>query len=144
MSDDLVIVHLSIRFVEADGDAQSAYRAELIYDPTRPYTVKLSMTETPGAAPVVWIFARDLLAEGLERPAGLGDLIVWPDGERVMIKLFGQDRDTGEFNWQTGAMARRSVRHFLVKSYDLVPVGVEPKHLDIDAALAALFSQAAE
>lgn len=47
------------------------------YTAADPYAVRM-VVETGVTPPVQWVFARDLLTEGLSRPAGLADVQVWP------------------------------------------------------------------
>ncbi|MEU4011413.1 SsgA family sporulation/cell division regulator [Streptomyces pseudogriseolus] len=49
----------------------------LRYTVAGPYAVRM-VVETGVTPPVHWVFARDLLTEGLYRPAGLADVQVWP------------------------------------------------------------------
>ncbi|MGW4756158.1 SsgA family sporulation/cell division regulator [Streptomyces chartreusis] len=51
--------------------------ARLSYRSWDPYSVHASFS-VEGRASVSWLFARDLLAEGMVRPSGLGDVRIWP------------------------------------------------------------------
>src|ERR1044072_6700001 len=51
--------------------------AGLRYDPADPYAVHATF-HTGAEETVEWVFARDLLAEGLHRPTGTGDVRGWP------------------------------------------------------------------
>ncbi|MGP3999786.1 SsgA family sporulation/cell division regulator [Streptomyces sp. 8N706] len=86
---------------------------------------------------VAWVFARDLLAAGLEAPTGDGD---------VHVRPFGAGATVMEFHAAVGtAMVRMEsadLRRFLQRSYVLVPAGNEHLELDVDADLAALLREA--
>lgn len=68
----------------------------LSYRTTDPYAVNITFHVT-SASPVSWTFARDLLMEGLFRPAGHGDVRVWPtvaEGRNVVcMALSSPDGD---------------------------------------------------
>src|SRR5205085_8373044 len=51
--------------------------ATLSYHGDDPYAIRMAF-HVGADAPVVWTFARDLLAEGTEHPAGDGDVRFWP------------------------------------------------------------------
>ncbi|WP_194919069.1 SsgA family sporulation/cell division regulator [Catenulispora rubra] len=85
---------------------------------------------------IEWVFARDLLTDGLHTPTGEGDVHVWPFGPGdLMIEL------------RSGASTalvitpQIAVRMFLCHAYAIVPAGSEPRHLDLDRALARLVGQ---
>src|SRR5688500_5703820 len=62
--------------------------AELHYEPEDPYAVAVLFHT--GQGKVEWIFARDLLADGLLTSSGEGDILVRPaadDPERVLLEL---------------------------------------------------------
>ena len=58
--------------------------ASICYRGDDPYAIRMSF-HVGMDEPVEWIFARDLLATGMETPAGEGDVRVWPSS------CFGQD-----------------------------------------------------
>src|SRR3569832_2306621 len=73
-----VEVETSLRLVAPDATALPV-RASLRYDPEDPYAVHvLFHAESAGGEPVSWSFARELLFTGLDEPAGIGDVRVWP------------------------------------------------------------------
>ena len=118
------------------GTGSGDLPGELRYDPADPFAVSLAIGIEGGAA-VVWTFARDLLADGLCRPSGDGDIQVEPitteDGREVDITLTTDCR-------ATLSAPRDTVVAVLVEVFSAVPVGTELDHLDIDAELAALLS----
>ena len=73
-----VEVETSLRLVAPDATALPV-RASLRYDPADPYAVHvLFHAESPAGEAVSWSFARELLVTGLDEPAGIGDVRVWP------------------------------------------------------------------
>jgi Streptomyces sporulation and cell division protein, SsgA len=101
-----------------------------------PYAVQASFAGE-GVA-VEWVFARDLLLDGLRRPCGDGDVRVWPSrsgtGDQVLIALSSPDghavleADGGD------------LRAFLDRTVALVSPGRESEHLDLDAEIGALLA----
>jgi hypothetical protein len=83
--------------------------------------------------PVEWIFARDLLAAGLGRVAGDGDVRVWPStaANRDVLNLalsspFGQAHFEAPLTAMTG---------FLLRTFEVVPAGREGEFIDIEGEL---------
>src|SRR5207237_1922440 len=68
------------------GDEPATVSAQLSYDHMDPYAVCVSF-HAGGAERIEWTFARDLLDQGLWRPAGDGDVRVWPRGSTVVLAL---------------------------------------------------------
>ncbi|MFF4343369.1 SsgA family sporulation/cell division regulator [Kitasatospora sp. NPDC001540] len=84
---------------------------------------------------VEWVFARQLLASGLDLPSGEGDVHIRPGlGQRTVVELRSPD---GVALLQ---FDRTELRRFLWHSYLVVPEGQELRHLDCDRALAQLLS----
>jgi hypothetical protein len=128
--------------------------ASMFYSGSDPYAVRMAF-HVGTDEPVEWIFARDLLAAGIESRQGEGDVHVWPSsgsgslsadlglpgsaepGEKVLnIELsspFGQ----AHFEAPAQAMAA-----FLRRTYQIVPPGQESDHIDIEAELNDLLRKA--
>ncbi|MFB7948284.1 SsgA family sporulation/cell division regulator [Kitasatospora phosalacinea] len=84
---------------------------------------------------VEWVFARQLLASGLDLPSGEGDVHVRPGlGQRTVVELRSPD---GVALLQ---FDRTELRRFLWHSHLVVPEGQELRHLDCDRALAELLA----
>jgi hypothetical protein len=111
--------------------------AELHYDPRDPYAVTtVFMT---GTSQVRWTFGRDLLAEGLYEPSGDGDVHVWPcldsDGHAVVIIELCSPDGEALVQARTGDLST-----FVDRMNRAVEPGRESEHVDVDAALAAIFA----
>ncbi|WAL71979.1 SsgA family sporulation/cell division regulator [Kitasatospora sp. YST-16] len=104
-------------------------------DPADPYA-DLPAEPSPGPADgVEWVFARQLLAAGLDLPSGEGDVHVRPAlGTRTVVELRSPE---GVALLQ---FDRADLRRFLWHSYLAVPEGRELSHLDCDRALAELLA----
>ncbi|SFF31024.1 SsgA family sporulation/cell division regulator [Streptomyces mirabilis] len=121
--------------VSVPDELSAPLPAELHYDMTDPYAVRLCLGAPP-ARTVDWVFARSLLTEGLRRPTGTGDVLViprhrcHPDSVRIVLRS------------AAGAalvdIAASTVAAFLRRTDSLVPPGTESLHIDMDRALAEL------
>lgn len=113
--------------------------ATLHYDRADPFAVRIDFPApaTLEGADVSWAFARDLLADGVDEPAGLGD---------VRVRPYGYDRTVLEFHAPEGVamvhIRTGELRRFLHRAQTLVPTGSEHLHLDLDRDLTALFGDA--
>lgn len=136
MSNENLTVRANTTFhLLAPGVAPAPVEAELVYDPEDPYAV--AVVFHTGQGRVEWMFARDLLADGLLTPSGEGDILVRPaadDPERVLVEL----------NAPTGfailSAVAEEVAEFLDQSYDVVQPGEEDLWIDFDRELQKLVS----
>ena len=113
----------------------SRISAKLLYDQVDPFAVRMTFPAPTTLADedVCWTFARELLASGLDSPAGDGDVRVSP---------YGYDRTVLELHALEGTAVihvhSSEIRHFLQLTAALVPVGREHLHLDLDEELREL------
>jgi len=104
------------------------------YRADEPYAITVAFATDPGRW-VEWIFARDLLIDGLIAPAGEGDLTVRPDEDDEDTLLLEIHSPTGT---ATFTLDRDATEDFLGHTLDLVAAGTEDTHFDIDRLLAQL------
>lgn len=107
---------------------------DLTYQSRDPFAVQASFRTGHGNA-VDWVFARDLLHDGLIAPSGSGDVRVRPmslDPNRVQLEL---SSPSGRATFTTCA---QTLGDFLHRTYDAVPPGREYAWLDFDVALSEL------
>jgi hypothetical protein len=94
--------------------------------------------ESAGGEAVGWSFARELLMTGLDEPAGIGDVRVWPwnnpRGDFVALALSSPDGNA------LFEVSRSVLVRFLRRTYVVVPRGRETDHLDLDAAVSRLLA----
>ncbi|HLU59656.1 MAG TPA: SsgA family sporulation/cell division regulator [Pseudonocardia sp.] len=112
---------------------------ELTYSSRDPYAVKASF-RTGSTTAVEWVFARDLLHDGLIAPAGTGDVQVRPmplHPGKVQLEL---SSPSGHAVFTTCA---QTLGDFLQRTYHAVPAGREYDWLDFDVALADLLNDPA-
>jgi hypothetical protein len=120
------------------GTGEADLDAELRYDPSDPFAVSLAIGVDCGE-PVVWTFARDLLAAGVNSAAGEGDITIEPD----VSEGFGTEERRLRVTLATDCMATMlastdRVVEFLVETYGVVATGAELDRVDFDAEIAAL------
>lgn len=132
-----VTCELQLRLV-VSSESSLPVPAGLRYDSADPYAVHASF-HTGGNETVDWVFARDLLAEGLRRPTGCGDVRVWPSRNRGQgIVCIALSSPEGEALLEAPAP---ELSNFLERTYATVAAGDESMHLDIDAALTQLIAE---
>ena len=113
--------------------------AGLRYDANDPWAVRVAFHTGGDADGVVeWMFARQLLTEGVAGPVGLGDVRVWPGThgtERVINLAMASPSGSALFE-----IDRDTLVEFLQKTYLSVPTGTEEDVVDLDAELALLLT----
>jgi Streptomyces sporulation and cell division protein, SsgA len=128
--------------------------ASMFYSGSDPYAVRMAF-HVGTDEPVEWIFARDLLAAGIESRQGEGDVHVWPSpgscGESGDLNLTGSPRSGdkvlnielsspfGQAHFEAPAQAMAA---FLRRTYQIVPAGQESRCIDIEAELTDLLRKA--
>jgi hypothetical protein len=130
-----ITAELSLQLMLDDGSTLEV-PSTFGYDPDDPYALTATLRSPAGN--VSWVFARDLLQEGVYRRVGDGDLTIWPtiseDGTFVCLFL---SSPSGEALLQA---SQQDVRVFLAAAYDLVPAGSEQVGDALDAELAHLLA----
>lgn len=120
---DVVAMHLVL------SDASILpIRADMSFDATDPYTVRLDFTSAASTA--TWLIGRDLIAAGTladsSAPAGTGDVRIWRDEDPtfLLIALSGVEGDA-----LLAGPADPFVR-FLATTIELVPFGTESLRME--------------
>lgn len=119
----------------------SEVRVALSYRSDDPYAITAQIQAGHGATARRWVFARDLLFEGMsasrDHPAGPDRVRVWPntvDGvQKVNIAFVSETICLVE-------LARTDVLGFLVDTLQVVPTGSESRFLDIESGLRRLLA----
>ena len=128
--------------------------ASMYYSGSDPYAVRMAF-HVGTDEPVEWIFARDLLAAGIESRQGEGDVQVWPShgscaetgsldrtasretgGKVLNIEL---SSPFGQAHFEAPAEAMSA---FLQRTYQIIPAGQEGRHIDIETELNELLRNA--
>ncbi|MGV9263754.1 SsgA family sporulation/cell division regulator [Kitasatospora sp. NPDC003701] len=125
---------LDLRAVVCPG-LSVCVKARLRYDVTEPYAVYLD-SHVDRAEPITWMFARELLAAGVTREVGIGDVSIRPgtgeDAGTVLVALGG---DEGSVVLRARAA---EVMSFLRRADGLVPPGREHEYVDLDGLVRRL------
>ena len=102
------------------------------YRAAEPFTVAAAF-RTDGDRWIEWIFARDLLVDGLLGPVGEGDVRLSPDstGGRDVLVMEIESPDGHALL----EMDFDAVQNFLDATADLVPLGAESDFFDVDALI---------
>jgi hypothetical protein len=139
MENHTICTVIGLRLVRYQQRSQLA--ARLCYSSEDPYAVSIAFGAGQGK-PVDWMVARDLLATGMWRRAGVGDVTVWPSvrsaagapGGVLNIQISSPD---GQAHFEA---AVKEVSNFLRRTYEAVPDGEESP--DLDAELTNLLREA--
>jgi Streptomyces sporulation and cell division protein, SsgA len=119
--------------------------ALLCYDGADPFAVRIAFGDVGRPAGTVeaddagisWLLSRELLQAGLERPAGDGDVRLWPAHGSSDLLYLHLRAPSGEALFE---LSRATVAAFLRHTEALVPPGFEGNLLDLDQELQALLS----
>ncbi|MFH9349375.1 SsgA family sporulation/cell division regulator [Kitasatospora sp. NPDC017646] len=106
--------------------------ADLSYEAGDPYAVRFAF-HLPGDAPVTWVFARELLRDGLSGPSGEGDVRIRPLGAESSQVRIALHTPNGEAVLHAPAAPLVA---FLARTDRLVPMGREVAGRELDAHLA--------
>ena len=131
--------------------------ASMYYSGSDPYAVRMAF-HVGTDEPVEWIFARDLLAAGIESRQGEGDVQVWPSPVSVAetgdLDLIGAAEPQGTpekvlnielsspFGQAHFEAPAEAMSAFLQRTYQIVPAGQESRYIDIEAELNDLLRNA--
>jgi hypothetical protein len=131
-----VTAELFLRMV-VDSDRTVDVECALEYRAEEPYAVRA--TFRTGTADIEWMFARDLLADGLLRPTGEGDVVVWPEhsGPAPLV-LLALNSPSGQAVLEAD---RAVVSAFLDRTWEIVPRGSEGGAMDVDRWINAILGE---
>jgi hypothetical protein len=135
-----VIARIRLVVQGTGGNQSFPIDGELKFDVRDPLAVTLVMRSPHRDQDVTWALARELLADGLHRPCGEGDVRVLPapadeHGDRVHVTLAPPDARPATL--EVGA---EHLRQFLDETYRLVPAGREFDAFDLDAEIERLIN----
>ncbi|MEV6165962.1 SsgA family sporulation/cell division regulator [Streptomyces sp. NPDC052052] len=111
--------------------------ARLSYLVDDPYAVHITF-HIGSEHPVHWMFARDLLIEGVFRACGQGDVRIWPsraEGQSVIFVALTSPDGNALLQVPSAAVAT-----WVERTLRLVPPGTEAERLGIDEALDELLT----
>jgi Streptomyces sporulation and cell division protein, SsgA len=128
-----VAAELGLRLVVPEHDGVPL-TASLCYRGDDPYAIRMAF-HAGLDDPVEWIFARDLLAAGLQTPVGEGDVRVWPGPRGLDMLNISLSSPFGQAHFETSLSA---LSGFLRLSFEVVPLGQEGDFIDIESELRGL------
>ncbi len=113
--------------------------AVLSYEVSDPYAVRVGFGDAgePADDGITWLLSRELLAAGLERPTGDGDVRLWPSRTSGDVLYLHLRAPSGEALFE---LSRATVAAFLRETEILVATGQETAALAVDEELATLLS----
>lgn len=124
-------VTASFSMVSISGQHEEEVASSLSYRSSDPFVVRATFT-IPGARPVEWVLARDLLREGVVLPSGIGDVRLFPGDQGLLLEL----RSHQGRAFLYGAID--PIVDFVQRIYALVPDGTEDQHFCIDRELQSV------
>ena len=108
-----------------------AVEADFRFSSRDPFAVRVVFSVA--SAPVVeWVFARELMVDGLVAPAGTGDVQLFPTRAGIVFELTSP---SGRARLVADADVLGS---FVQETLDVVPLGAESKFFDLDQEIAML------
>lgn len=123
--------------VVLDDENRVSLPATLAYDARDPFAV--SATFRTGDGDITWVFARDLLRDGLVDCVGEGDIVIRPAhpsrGSLVLLTLSspsGSARLEGD---------RTQLRSFIDDVFDALPAGEEWQYIQVDRVIDELLAE---
>jgi hypothetical protein len=127
----IVAAELGLRLVVPEHSGVPL-TASLNYRRDDPYAIRMAF-HVGTDDPVEWIFARDLLAAGLDRAAGDGDVRVWPStaAHRDVLNI-SLSSPFGQAHFEAPLAA---ITGFLLRTFEVVPTGHEGGFFDIETEL---------
>ncbi|MFK4066486.1 SsgA family sporulation/cell division regulator [Streptomyces sp. NPDC029674] len=122
------------RLVTPEG-RERALPVVLRYSAEDPLAIQMTFPSQASldGAEVTWVFARQLLEDGLVAPTGSGDVHIWPCGRARTVLEFHSHQGLALVQFD-----KIVLRRFLVRSYAVVPAGGEGAQIDLDEGLSRL------
>ncbi|GAA1240252.1 SsgA family sporulation/cell division regulator [Kitasatospora nipponensis] len=133
-----VTADLQVELLVAGLDHEIPLRSSWSYDAGDPYAVHVDF-RLPLGSTERWSFARELLAQGMDLPAGSGDVEIAPEvGHRhVLLLLHG---GSGSAVVRVG---QHPLREFLDTAFAHVPAGSERSDDELEQWLRSVLDAAA-
>jgi hypothetical protein len=112
-----------VEFVRPDGSVEPM-NVDLHYRSDDPHAVTMLFHARDQES--IWLVGRELLADGILSPAGLGDVRLRPgDGDLLVLELFTEDSHA------VFHLSATELQRFLDSTYAAVPAGRETLDFDL-------------
>ncbi|KPI22622.1 sporulation and cell division protein SsgA [Actinobacteria bacterium OK074] len=128
--------------LKAGASGRCPVLAHLGYEAADPFAVTASFSHE-GRVLARWRFDRQMLAEGMVRPVGEGDVRLAPQSvgvtgvwQELRVELFGDPRPDGGRQHAVILAWAPAIERFLQETYAMVPLGRES--VDVDEFLSEL------
>ncbi len=136
-------VHASLVVQLQAGDADRfPVLAHLGYDAADPFALTVVFSHD-GRVLARWTLDRQMVADGLTRPVGIGDVRLRPEShgmwDELRIELLGDDRPDGDRHRAVVFVWAAAVESFLNETYAVVRPGRE--QVSVDDFLAELMAE---
>lgn len=114
------------------ADDTTPVRSRWTYVASEPFTIAVAF-QTEDDCWVEWVFARDLLINGLTGSAGIGDVRLRPrrTNGRTMLQLEIESPEGHALL----ELEREDAHRFLEATTRMVPLGEESDHFDVDGLI---------
>jgi hypothetical protein len=116
-------------------DGTTPVRSRWSYRADQPFTVTAAF-QTDRDRWVEWVFSRELLTQGLTDSSGVGDVRFRPIEERG-LRMLVVEIESPE-GYALLELDHEAVAEFMDATEELVPLGSESDHFDVDALIAEL------
>jgi hypothetical protein len=116
-------------------DGTTPVRSRWSYHGDHPFTV-VAAFQTERDRWVEWVFSRELLVAGLTESAGVGDVRFRPLEENGLSMLVVEIESPE--GYALLELDHQAVADFLGATEELVPLGSEDEHFDVDALIDEL------
>lgn len=114
------------------NDSTTPVLSRMSFHADEPFAVTVAFRTERGRW-IEWTFARDLLVTGLTEPAGIGDVRVRPDlsedDEMLTLEIESPD------GYAAFELEREDVESFVQATLELVPLGTESEHFDVEGLI---------
>ena len=116
-------------------DGSTPVRSRWSYRADQPFTVTAAF-QTERDRWVEWAFSRDLLVEGVCGPAGVGDVRLHPETDNGLTLLIVEIESPE--GYAELELDHAGVSSFLAATEEVVPIGEESDHFDVDGLIDEL------
>lgn len=137
----MITLPIDLELIAPRGHVMPCDGSYLSYDPKDPYAVTMTVVDPLHGDTVVWMFARDLLTDGLARqlePRTGSEVKIWRCNPLEMHITLSSPEGSCELHAEA-----EQIEAFLLLTYAAVPLEHEMDGIDMDAELASILGESA-